>query len=301
MLPPLRHRCAPALPAVLLPPPEPATLGPEPWPQRLLRTHVAERWRRIDAQEKTPRVGRVSARTAAVVTAIVAAVMVTFLRFTVMDRAVQVSIATLVEVAGAALHPSLGDLLRRQHLLLINLTWVTGCFTCYFAVPGLVVHHVFGARLADFYLAPRAYFRHLPVYMVLFLPVGLLVALAARNPEFLDAYPFYAPHQGWLDLAVWELGYAVQFLSLEFFFRGFLLKGFGAEMGSMAIVAMVTPYCMIHFGKPLPECLGSVVAGLVLGTLAMQTRSIWGGVTIHVAVAWSMDGAAVWQKASLGR
>ena len=265
---------------------------------RWLRVHVAERWRLLDVQETSPRVGRVSARTAALVTAVVAAAMVTFLRFTVMDRAVQVSIATLVEVAGAALHPALGDVLRRQHLLLINLTWVTGCFTCYFAVPALVVVHGFGARLSTFYLMPRHYLRHLPVYAALFLPVGLLVAIAARNPEFLEAYPFYAPHRGWVDLAVWELGYAVQFLSLEFFFRGFLLKGLGAEMGSMAIVAMITPYCMIHFGKPLPECLGSIVAGLVLGTLAMQTRSIWGGVTIHVAVAWSMDAAAVWHKAA---
>jgi membrane protease YdiL (CAAX protease family) len=58
---------------------------------------------------------------------------------------------------------------------------------------------------------------------------------------------------------------------------------------------------MIHFGKPLPECLGSIIAGLVLGVLAMDTRSIWGGVTIHVAVAWGMDFAALSQKGVLER
>ena len=52
---------------------------------------------------------------------------------------------------------------------------------------------------------------------------------------------------------------------------------------------MIVPYCMIHYGKPLPETLGAIGAGLMLGTLAMRTRSIWGGVLIHVGVATTMD------------
>jgi membrane protease YdiL (CAAX protease family) len=52
---------------------------------------------------------------------------------------------------------------------------------------------------------------------------------------------------------------------------------------------MIVPYCMIHYGKPLPETLGAIVAGLVLGTLALRTRSIWGGVLIHIGVALTMD------------
>jgi membrane protease YdiL (CAAX protease family) len=46
---------------------------------------------------------------------------------------------------------------------------------------------------------------------------------------------------------------------------------------------------MIHYGKPLPETMGAIGAGLLLGTLAMRTRSIWGGVLIHVGVATTMD------------
>ena len=52
---------------------------------------------------------------------------------------------------------------------------------------------------------------------------------------------------------------------------------------------MIIPYCMIHYGKPLPETLGAIGAGILLGTIAMRTRSIWGGVIIHVAVAVTMD------------
>jgi uncharacterized protein len=53
------------------------------------------------------------------------------------------------------------------------------------------------------------------------------------------------------------------------------------------------PYCMIHYGKPMTETLGAIGAGIILGTLAMRTRSIWGGVVIHVGVATMMDALAV--------
>ena len=39
----------------------------------------------------------------------------------------------------------------------------------------------------------------------------------------------------------------------------------------------------------MPETFGAIGAGLILGTLAMRTRSIWGGVLIHVGVAMTMD------------
>jgi membrane protease YdiL (CAAX protease family) len=41
--------------------------------------------------------------------------------------------------------------------------------------------------------------------------------------------------------------------------------------------------------------MGAIVAGIVLGTLAMKTRSIWSGFLIHVSVAISMDVAALMQ------
>ena len=34
---------------------------------------------------------------------------------------------------------------------------------------------------------------------------------------------------------------------------------------------------------------GAVVAGLILGTLALRTKSIWAGVLIHISVALTMD------------
>ncbi len=271
----------------------------EPLLRKVLRLVFTDPWARVDARDKAPTVGRLTARQATLVTGVVAALMLVLLRFVVMDHEIQSRIAGLAIQLARWLSPDLGARLAVYHRLLINLAWVTGCFTCYFVIPGLVVRHVFGMRLRDFYLTPREYLRHLPLYALLFLPVGLLVLLVARSPEFLAQYPFYQEHMGSADLLVWELGYGLQFFSLEFFFRGFMLRGMTAELGAMAMMVMMIPYCMIHFGKPLPECLGSIVAGMVLGTLAMDTRSIWGGVTIHVAVAWAMDLASLSHKGLL--
>ena len=88
-------------------------------------------------------------------------------------------------------------------------------------------------------------------------------------------------------------------MSLEFFFRGFLVHGLKRRFGFYCIVIAVMPYCMIHFGKPMPETLGAIFAGLALGTLSLFTRSIWLGVAIHVSVAVSMDLIALWYRGAL--
>jgi hypothetical protein len=64
-------------------------------------------------------------------------------------------------------------------------------------------------------------------------------------------------------------------------------------MGAYAIFVMIVPYCMIHFHKPVAEVAGAIFAGIILGTLAMATRSIWFGVLIHVSVAVTMDLLAI--------
>ncbi len=85
----------------------------------------------------------------------------------------------------------------------------------------------------------------------------------------------------------------MQFFALEVFFRGFMLHALKRPMGAYAIFAMIVPYCMIHYHKPIAEVLGAVAAGTVLGTLSLHTGSIWCGVLIHVSVAWSMDSLAL--------
>jgi len=160
----------------------------------------------------------------------------------------------------------------------------------YVLVPMLVLACLPGQRIRDYHVSLRGFFRHLWIYALLFGLVLPAVLLASRTRLFRETYPFYRmANRSYADLVMWEALYAVQFLALEFFFRGFLLQGLRRALGANAIFVMLVPYCMIHFGKPLPETLGALGAGLILGTLAMRTRSIWGGVLIHVGVATTMD------------
>lgn len=123
----------------------------------------------------------------------------------------------------------------------------------------------------------------------------LLLALpaayfASQTASFLATYPKYrGAGESWQQFLAWEVAYGFQFLMLEFFFRGFLTFSLARHMGALAIFVTIVPYSMIHYGKPLAECLGSILAGIVLGTIALRTRSIYGGVAVHCGVAWAMD------------
>ena len=109
-----------------------------------------------------------------------------------------------------------------------------------------------------------------------------MVVVLADSPSFQHQYPFYRKPHGWTDFLVWECFYALQFFSLEFFFRGFMLHGVKDRLGRYAIFAMVIPYMMIHFGKPGAEAVGAILAGSALGLIALRTRSIYAGMAIHI-------------------
>jgi membrane protease YdiL (CAAX protease family) len=169
----------------------------------------------------------------------------------------------------------------------------------YFVVP-VGILWLMGQRVRDQGMGVRGLRTHLWIYALAYLVVLVCVVVVSFTDEFSRYYPFYGQaSRSWFDLVAWELLYAAQFFALEFFFRGWWLTQLKPMMGSHAIFAMVVPYCMIHFGKPWLEALAAVIAGIVLGTLAMKTRSIWSGFLIHVSVAVSMDVAALLQTRGL--
>jgi len=172
----------------------------------------------------------------------------------------------------------------------------------YLLLPMAVIAMLPGERIRDYNLSLSGFWKHLWLYAIMFALILPAVYIASRTHTFRETYPFYRlANRSLFDLWAWEGMYALQFLSLEFFFRGFLLQGLRRAFGAGAIFVMIVPYCMIHYGKPMPETLGAIGAGLILGTLAMRTRSIWGGVLIHVGVAWTMDLLAVSQCPTNGR
>jgi hypothetical protein len=134
-------------------------------------------------------------------------------------------------------------------------------------------------------------------YLLLLLCIAPLVVLAATRPDFLHTYPKveriafmdnYAGH-GTLWKILFELSYGSDFFTIELFFRGFLVLSFIRYAGKDAILPMAAFYCTIHFGKPLFECITSFFGGLALGAIVYNTRSIWGGLIVHLGIAWMME------------
>ena len=132
-------------------------------------------------------------------------------------------------------------------------------------------------------------------YLLMLLIMIPLIALASTQKDFLQMYP-KAGFIGQLDLPTkkwhyifYELCYGFDFISIEFFFRGFLILSLLKICGTHCIVPVACCYCTIHFGKPLGEAISSFWGGLLLGIISYNTQSIWGGLIVHLGIAWLME------------
>lgn len=175
--------------------------------------------------------------------------------------------------------------------------WASQSFFFYFVVPACVIKLVFRQDLSAYGFKLKGALKNWQLYLAMFIFMIPVVIICSGSPNFQSHYPFYrlAYGEAWYpNLAIWELFYLLQFIGLEFFFRGFMVHGLKERFGVHAIFVMVIPYCMIHFGKPFPECLASIFAGLLLGYLSFKNNSVILGIAIHYGVALSMDISALW-------
>ena len=178
--------------------------------------------------------------------------------------------------------------------------WSATRFIGYVIIPILSLRLFTSIPLSDMGVDFRKPFEGWRIYLVLYLAMLPALIAASFMPDFLAAYPFYRDAgRSWRHFFIWEALYGIQFIFLEFFFRGYMVHVLKRIIGSMSVPMMVIPYCMIHFPKPLPECLGSIVAGFVLGTLSLKTGKIWGGALLHIAVAVTMDALALMRSAGV--
>jgi hypothetical protein len=166
-------------------------------------------------------------------------------------------------------------------------TIITPLFIIYFLVKHFRPEW-YGLRLNGAKVIP--YF-----WLILFmLP---LIYIASLQPDFLETYPTYTNNfeykyleiEQWVTAGIHELCYGFDFLSVELFFRGFMVIALSRFVGKEAILPMVVVYCFLHFGKPAGEAVSSIFGGYILGILAYQSRNIYGGLIAHLGVAWGME------------
>ncbi len=181
--------------------------------------------------------------------------------------------------------------------------WVGVVSVFYFVGPLLIIKFAWNANLSDFGLKLRiepGFWKLLAACTAVMLPLVYLMSLTSG---FAAKYPFLRIYDGepylGRTLLIWELIYFVQFLGLEFFFRGFLVHSLKRSLGLYSIFVMTVPYCMIHFGKPPAETMAAIAAGIFLGWMSYRNGSIWLGLLLHCTVAFSMDILALYNKGLL--
>jgi Type II CAAX prenyl endopeptidase Rce1-like len=130
------------------------------------------------------------------------------------------------------------------------------------------------ALFATVVTAFGAHFSELARYYPV-LPVAAIRSFSGSGPLFAGA--------------LFEMVYLCVFVGTEILYRGALTIGMSNVLGSRAILPMVCVYTFLHFPKPLAETLASIVGGYVLGTLALRTRNLLGGIALHVTVALTME------------
>jgi membrane protease YdiL (CAAX protease family) len=266
----------------------------EPWPRRLWRAYVTDVRATANARAV---VSRATDRQAAVVL-VVAAVALTGSEF-LADGGNTGWAQTVLRAAG------LDELARRLrdattvsgHAEFNRLVfWAAVTVTAYVVPAVLCIRLVFRERVRDYGLRVRGVLAHVRAYALLYALAAPLIVAFSYTAAFQAKYPFLQPVAGqslWPHLYLWWALYWLQFAALEFFFRGFIVHGLAPRLGWASIFAMVLPYNMLHYGKPMPEALAAIAGGVVLGTLSLKTRSVWPGAALHVAIALTMDVSAL--------
>lgn len=199
--------------------------------------------------------------------------------------------------------------------------WALNCFGTMFLVPALFVVLAFRLPLSEFGLKMPSPRTQIPLALAMYALVLPFVIMASRSPQFQQTYPLFtqavfvppglvgpggavmSPYPLFAQdrdavalLLMWEALYLTQFFALEFFFRGFMIFGLEKRFGSAAVLIACIPYCMVHFHKPMLEAYAAIIAGLVLGSVALRTRSLWSGFIVHALVAITMDCLALHAK-----
>lgn len=162
---------------------------------------------------------------------------------------------------------------------------------------GLGILKALFSKWLDFDFGLRASWSTLKPYFIVLALVAPLIIGASFFPDFQRAYPQYEPwnFHDVFDLtlgqraAIFEASYSTGFVAVETLFRGALAITMVKIMGPRAVLAMASFYCVFHFGKPAGEAVGAFFGGYALGVLAIHSRSVLGGLIVHLGVAMLME------------
>jgi membrane protease YdiL (CAAX protease family) len=182
-------------------------------------------------------------------------------------------------------------------------------------IPAILIKRVYKQDLRDYGLGlpPRDRWGLTLLSAALLLVLSLpAFYLGAHDVGMRATYPLYSSFASTGEFVVYQLGYFLFFVAIEFIFRGYLLFGLfrvqdrdappgvhGVRgplvFGYYAILISMLSYTAWHLGKPIPELWGTLVWGIAAGTVALATRTIWHIILVHWLLNVFMD-LVIWRE-----
>lgn len=106
-------------------------------------------------------------------------------------------------------------------------------------------------------------------------------AVYPLDPELTADAGRFLPH---------ALRQVLYFGAWEVLFRGVLLFGLRGRLGDGAANLVQTALSVVaHFGRPLPETIAALPAGLLFGAIDLRIGSVWYIAAVHWLVGMSLD------------
>jgi membrane protease YdiL (CAAX protease family) len=171
-----------------------------------------------------------------------------------------------------------------------NLYWIVGDFCCFFIFPWFIIKISFKEKLSQYGI------KSIQVYNGLkyLLPALLLILIVSWFTTSIESISFTHPvlfeaKNNWSWFIVFELMLFGYIFAWEFLWRGYMLFGLESIFGWYAVFIQTIPFVILHNGKPAIETFSAIAGGIMLGIIAIKTRTILYGVILHFGLIFFID------------
>jgi len=159
-----------------------------------------------------------------------------------------------------------------------------------FVVPVLLLRYVFALSGTDMGLGAGDW-KFAGTIALIYIPLVFAGTwVLSDSIAFQENYPHLkAASQNWNTFLVYELLFLFYWIGWEYLWRGFVLFGTKRVLGVYAIFVQALPFAVLHYAKPFPEAMLSLVGGIALGALVWRSNSFWIAVPIHWLQMFLLD------------
>lgn len=168
--------------------------------------------------------------------------------------------------------------------------WFVSDFIIYSIFPLLIIVYFFKEKISSYGLMFGKINKGLLFTLfsvIVFVPI---IYFVSSSENFSEYFPLYQDAKSDLQIFIlYEVLLILFLFAWEFLFRGFMLFGLESKFGFYAIFIQMIPFVILHNGKPIIETISSIFGALILGYLALRTRSILYGFLIHAFILVSLD------------